>query len=121
MAGKWLCSVCNIYVYDEEKGDSLTGISPGTKVSDFPDSWRCPVCGAAKDKLVQIPDEEYWHKARVYTDFTRKKGLRACLKIWYIFGFHTVSMYIIGYERVFRGIFGQDYSIYRWKLILSIL
>ncbi|WP_096204163.1 rubredoxin, partial [Candidatus Methanoperedens nitratireducens] len=43
---KWLCTVCNIYVYDEEKGDPLTGISRNTGVSDFPDSWRCPVCGA---------------------------------------------------------------------------
>ncbi|HEY9207005.1 MAG TPA: alpha-hydroxy-acid oxidizing protein [Candidatus Methanoperedens sp.] len=70
---KWLCTVCNIYVYDEETGDPETGINPKTKVSDFPDSWRCPVCGATKDKLVSIPEEEYWHKARAYTDFTQKK------------------------------------------------
>lgn len=71
MTGKWLCVVCNIYVYDEEKGDSTTGIS--TKVSDLPDSWRCPVCGATKDKLVQISDDEYWQKAKTYTDFTDRK------------------------------------------------
>jgi 4-hydroxymandelate oxidase len=70
---KWLCTVCNIYVYDEESGDSQTGISPNTKVSEFPDSWRCPICGAAKDKLVIIREEEYWQKARAYTDFTKKK------------------------------------------------
>jgi hypothetical protein len=35
--GKWLCTVCNIYIYDEEKGDSLTGISPATPVSNFSD------------------------------------------------------------------------------------
>ena len=70
---KWLCAVCNIYVYDEEKGDPLTGISPATKVSDFPDSWRCPVCGATKERLVQISEEEYWQKAKAYTDFTEKK------------------------------------------------
>ncbi len=70
---KWLCTVCNIYVYDEETGDPQTGISPNTQVSDFPDSWRCPVCGATKDKLVLIPEEEYWQKARAYTDFTQKK------------------------------------------------
>lgn len=81
MTGKWLCSVCNIYVYDEERGDSLTGISPGTKVSDFPDSWRCPVCGATKDKLVQISDEEYWRKARVYTDFTEKKEVKRSILV----------------------------------------
>jgi rubredoxin len=70
---KWLCTFCNIYVYNEEMGDSQTGIRPTTKVSDFPDSWKCPVCGAAKDKLVIIPEEEYWQKARAYTDFTEKK------------------------------------------------
>lgn len=70
---KWLCTVCNIYIYDEEKGDSLTGSGPETKVSDFPDSWRCPVCGAARDKLVQISEEEYWLKAKAYTDFIEKK------------------------------------------------
>jgi 4-hydroxymandelate oxidase len=70
---KWLCTVCNIYVYDEEKGDAQTGISPNTEVSKFPDSWKCPVCGATKDKLVIIPEEEYWQKARAYTDFTGKK------------------------------------------------
>ncbi|HEY9246576.1 MAG TPA: alpha-hydroxy-acid oxidizing protein [Candidatus Methanoperedens sp.] len=70
---KWLCKVCNIYVYNEKTGDPETGIRPDTKVSDFPDSWRCPVCGATRDKLVAIPEEEYWQKARAYTDFTQKK------------------------------------------------
>lgn len=70
---KWLCTVCNIYVYDEDIGDTQTGIEPNTKVPDFPDSWRCPVCGAAKEKLVTIPEEEYWHKVRAYSDFKEKK------------------------------------------------
>jgi 4-hydroxymandelate oxidase len=70
---KWLCTVCNIYVYDEERGDPQTGIDPNTKVPDFPDSWKCPVCGATKEKLVPILEEEYWQKARAYTDFTEKK------------------------------------------------
>ena len=70
---KWLCTVCNIYVYDEEIGDTQTGIRPNTKVQDFPDSWRCPVCGAAKEKLVIIAEEDYWHKARAYSDFKEKK------------------------------------------------
>ncbi|MCZ7402793.1 MAG: alpha-hydroxy-acid oxidizing protein [Candidatus Methanoperedens sp.] len=70
---KWLCTVCNIYVYDEETGDPQTSIDKGTKVQDFPDSWRCPVCGATKEKLVPVTQEEYWQKARAYTDFTGKK------------------------------------------------
>ncbi len=70
---KWLCAVCNIYVYNEETGDRQTGIDPGIKVQDFPASWRCPVCGATKEKLVPVTEEEYWQKARAYTDFTEKK------------------------------------------------
>ena len=70
---KWLCIVCNIYIYDEEKGDPLTGIHPGTKIADFPDPWICPVCGATKDKLVRISEDEYRQKARGYTFFIEKK------------------------------------------------
>ncbi len=66
---KWLCTSCNIYVYDEEKGDASTGISPNTSVKDFPDSWHCPVCGATKDRLVEIPDEEYQQKVKAYENF----------------------------------------------------
>ncbi len=76
---KWLCTVCNIYVYDEEKGDHLTGMGPGTAVSDFPDSWRCPVCGSTKDKLVKISDEQYQQKAGAYEEFrkahAKKEGI----------------------------------------------
>jgi len=39
---KWLCAVCNVYIYDEELGDPETGIIPNTKISELPDSWRCP-------------------------------------------------------------------------------
>lgn len=70
---KWLCTVCNSYVYDEEIGDPLTGIPPGTKVADFPDHWRCPVCGATREKLVQISDEEYQQKVKTYPDTVSEK------------------------------------------------
>lgn len=77
---KWLCTVCNIYVYDEEKGDDLAG-AKSKRVSDFPDSWRCPVCGATRDKLVQISEEEYWPKFRAYTDFTNKKEVKKSILV----------------------------------------
>jgi len=73
---KWLCTVCNIYVYDDERGDPATGIEPNTKLSDFPESWRCPVCGANKDRFVQISEEEYWQKAKAYINFTEKKEVK---------------------------------------------
>ncbi len=66
---RWLCSVCNIYVYDEEKGDPVTGMAPGTLVRDFPADWRCPVCGASREKLVTISDNEYLQKLPGYSGF----------------------------------------------------
>jgi rubredoxin len=46
-AARYVCSVCG-YVYDPEKGDPDSGIAPGTRFEDIPDSWVCPVCGAEK-------------------------------------------------------------------------
>lgn len=45
---KYKCTVCG-YIYDPEKGDSDSGIKPGTPFEDLPDDWVCPVCGASKD------------------------------------------------------------------------
>jgi flavin reductase (DIM6/NTAB) family NADH-FMN oxidoreductase RutF/rubredoxin len=46
-ANRYVCSVCG-YVYDPVKGDPDGGVPPGTGFEDIPDSWVCPVCGAAK-------------------------------------------------------------------------
>jgi len=43
-----MCSVCG-YLYDPESGDPANSIEPGTSFKELPYSWRCPVCGAAKD------------------------------------------------------------------------
>ena len=45
---KYKCTVCG-YIYDPEKGDPDTGISPGTPFNKLPDDWVCPACGAPKD------------------------------------------------------------------------
>ena len=47
---RYTCSVCG-YVYDETKGDPDSGIVPGTRFEDIPDSWVCPVCGATKSQF----------------------------------------------------------------------
>jgi flavin reductase (DIM6/NTAB) family NADH-FMN oxidoreductase RutF/rubredoxin len=46
-AERYVCTVCG-YVYDSTVGDPDGGIAPGTRFEDIPDSWVCPVCGAAK-------------------------------------------------------------------------
>ena len=50
---KYECQVCG-YIYDPEQGDPDGGIEPGTAFEDIPDSWVCPVCGAAKDQFQPI-------------------------------------------------------------------
>jgi pyruvate oxidase len=59
--GRWRCSVCG-YVYAEEKGEPATGTPPGTRFSDLPEDWRCPVCGAEKSAFSPIKEEEPIHE-----------------------------------------------------------
>ena len=47
---KYKCTVCG-YIYDPEKGDPDSGVSPGTAFTDLPDDWVCPVCGVGKDQF----------------------------------------------------------------------
>ena len=48
---RYRCNVCNTFEYDDTKGDSDTGIKPGTKPVEFPDDWGCPICGSDKTHL----------------------------------------------------------------------
>jgi flavin reductase (DIM6/NTAB) family NADH-FMN oxidoreductase RutF/rubredoxin len=47
ISGKYYCTACG-HIYDPELGDPESGIAPGTKFEDIPDTWVCPVCGAEK-------------------------------------------------------------------------
>ncbi|VVB61675.1 Rubredoxin [uncultured archaeon] len=71
---KWLCTVCNIYVYDSGKGDPAMGIKQGLTPPEFPNTWRCPVCGATRDKQKEISEEEYNQKAPGYENFKKVSG-----------------------------------------------
>jgi hemerythrin-like domain-containing protein/rubredoxin len=48
----YVCSVCG-YRYDRSLGDPKHGIQGGTPFEDLPDSWVCPLCGAAKSMFVR--------------------------------------------------------------------
>lgn len=50
MTMKYVCSMCG-YIYDPAAGDADGGIAPGTEFADLPDSWECPLCGAAKSEF----------------------------------------------------------------------
>ena len=50
---KFVCTICN-YVYDPTKGDTDSGIAPGTAFEDIPDDWVCPICGVGKSDFEPI-------------------------------------------------------------------
>ena len=50
---KYVCSMCG-YIYDPKHGDMDSGIAPGTRFEDLPDNWKCPGCGASKDKFKKM-------------------------------------------------------------------
>ncbi len=49
---KYRCTICG-YINDPSVGDPDGGVQPGTAFDDIPDSWVCPVCGAAKSEFVK--------------------------------------------------------------------
>ncbi len=54
------CTPCG-YIYNEKIGDLDSGIIPGTKFEDIPDTWSCPVCGVTKDDFEPIYEWEEIH------------------------------------------------------------
>jgi len=46
----WQCMNCH-YEYEEERGDPISDILPGTYFENLPDDWVCPICGAAKERF----------------------------------------------------------------------
>ncbi len=50
---KYECTVCG-YIYDPAVGDPDGKIPPGVPFESLPDSWVCPVCGAAKSDFKKI-------------------------------------------------------------------
>ncbi|MEE7456043.1 rubredoxin [Methylorubrum populi] len=48
--GPWqqfLCRACGL-IYDEGEGDPDSGLPPGTRFTDIPEDWACPICGVTK-------------------------------------------------------------------------
>lgn len=52
---KWKCKICG-YIYDDKQGEPQRNIEPGTPFESLPDSYKCPVCGAAKKMFIKIED-----------------------------------------------------------------
>ena len=47
---KYVCDVCG-WEYDEKEGAPDQGIAPGTKFSDLPEDFECPLCGVGKEEF----------------------------------------------------------------------
>lgn len=49
------CQITNCgFVYDPEKKNRKLKIPTGTKFEALPGHWKCPVCGASKDKYKPV-------------------------------------------------------------------
>ena len=56
----FMCDTCREYVYNEAAGDNTRGIDAKTHVEMLPTSWRCPICGAGKEKLRAATLSDYF-------------------------------------------------------------
>ena len=45
------CDNCG-HVYDKDEGDAKNNVAPGTAWADVPADFKCPECGAGKDKFI---------------------------------------------------------------------
>ena len=50
---KYVCVVCG-WEYDEKEGAPDAGIAPGTKFSDLPSDFECPLCGVGKEEFSTV-------------------------------------------------------------------
>ena len=62
---KYECIVCG-YIYDPEVGDPDGSILPGTPFEKLPDTWVCPVCGAAKSEFKKLCSRLFILKYALY-------------------------------------------------------
>lgn len=60
---KYVCTICR-FVYDEDVGIPSAGIAPGTKWSDLPDDWVCPLCKSPKSEFEPMDDSDSPSKSK---------------------------------------------------------
>ena len=53
---KYQCNVCHVYEYELDRGDPPSHIRPGTEPRDYPEDWRCHLCGSDRSHL-QLVEE----------------------------------------------------------------
>ena len=50
---QWVCVICG-WIYDEAAGLPEEGIAPGTRWTDIPADWRCPLCDVGKEDFALV-------------------------------------------------------------------
>jgi isopentenyl diphosphate isomerase/L-lactate dehydrogenase-like FMN-dependent dehydrogenase/rubredoxin len=63
---KFVCTFCDAFAFDEEKGDLRAELPSRSGIEQIPEHWRCPVCGHWKGNLKAISEEEYREKRAKY-------------------------------------------------------
>lgn len=53
---RYICDTCG-FIFDEEFGDPVSGIEPGTRWEDIPDDWICSLCGDPKAEFSLAGDK----------------------------------------------------------------
>lgn len=72
---KYKCSICG-EIYDEARGSPESGVPPGTKWKDVPETWKCPLCGAPKSAFYPLEDEKPVPVATLHEDEDHVETLR---------------------------------------------
>lgn len=52
---KYVCDVCG-WIYDEKVGAPELDIEAGTKFSDLPDDFLCPLCSVGKENFSEVSE-----------------------------------------------------------------
>ena len=52
----YVCSMCG-FRYEESKGSEKLGAVPGTLWEQFPEDFKCPLCGCGKNIFKRFHDE----------------------------------------------------------------
>jgi len=47
---QYICVACGL-IYNEAEGDPDSGLPAGTRFSDIPEDWSCPLCGVTKSEF----------------------------------------------------------------------
>ena len=54
---EYVCKVCG-YIYSESDGCEEMNVAPGTKWTDVPDDFECPLCGVGKEEF-ELKQKDY--------------------------------------------------------------